>query len=132
MNDIRANKNVCLKFFELNSTGKYAEAMQLIHENVEWWVNGDLPTSGTYRGREAVTELFKLLADYFPTGLKLNLTAVTAEEDRVAIEMNSDGVLPNGRDYRNTYHMLFWVRDGFIVKTHEYFDTKYTAEVLSA
>jgi ketosteroid isomerase-like protein len=28
--------------------------------------------------------------------------------------------------------MLFWVRAGQISKAHEYFDTKYTAEFLSA
>ena len=132
MNDIQANKRVCLRFFELISAREYAQAMQLLHENVEWWVNGDLPSSGTYHGREAVTGLFGLLRDNVPAGLKINFTALTAEEDRVAVEMNSEGVFTNGREYRNIYHMLFWVRDGSIVKTHEYFDTKYTAEILSA
>ena len=67
-----------------------------------------------------------------PAGLKIHFPAITAEEDRVAIEMNSEGEFSNGRSYRNIYHMLFWVRGGLISKAHEYFDTKYTAEFLSA
>jgi len=132
MNDIQANKRVCRQFFEFISAREYDRAMQLLHENIEWWVNGDLPVSGTYHGREAVTGLFGLLRDNVPAGLKINFTAITAEEDRVAIEMNSEGDFSNGREYRNIYHMLFWVRDGSIVKAHEYFDTKYTAAFLSA
>ena len=131
MNDIQANKRVCLQFFELVCAREYDQAMQLLHEDVEWWVNGDLPTSGIYHGRDAVTDLFGLLRDNVPAGLKINFTAVTAEEDRVAVEMNSVGVFTGGREYRNLYHMLFWVHDGAIVRTHEYFDTQYTAQFLS-
>jgi ketosteroid isomerase-like protein len=104
--------------------------MQLLDDDIEWWVNGDLPASGTYHGREAVTGLFGLLRDNVPAGLEINITAATAEEDRVAIEMNSLGKFTGDREYRNIYHMLFWVRDGSIVKAHEYFDTKYTAQFL--
>lgn len=132
MNDIQANKRVCRQFFELVSAREYDQAMQLLSDDVEWWVNGDLPTSGTYHGREAVTNLFGLLKDNMPGGLKVYFTALTAEEDRVAIEMNSEGDFANGKHYRNTYHLLFWVRDGFIFKAREYFDTKYTAEIFAA
>ena len=131
MNDIQANKRVCTQFFSLVCAREYDRAMQLLQEDVEWWVNGDLPTSGTYHGRDAVTDLFGLLRDNVPAGLKIHFTAITAEEDRVAIEMNSEGDFANGRAYRNIYHMLFWVRDGLISKAHEYFDTKYTAEFLA-
>src|ERR1700730_1029229 len=117
MNDIQANKRVCMQFFDLVCAREYDRAMQLLQEDVEWWVNGDLPTSGTYHGRAA--------------GRTIHFTAITGEEDRVAVEMNSEGEFTNGRSYRNIYHMLFWVRDGLISKAHEYFDTKYTAEFLS-
>jgi ketosteroid isomerase-like protein len=50
----------------------------------------------------------------------------------IAVKWILRGEFTNGRSYRNIYHMLFWVRDGLISKTHEYFDTKYTAEFLSA
>ena len=131
MSDIQANKRVCRQFFELVSAREYDQAMQLLRDDVEWWVNGDLPSSGTYHGRAAVTDLFGLLRDNVPAGLTVNFTALTAEEDRVAVEMNSEGDFANGKKYRNTYHMLFWVSDGAIFKVHEYFDTKYTAEIFA-
>ena len=55
MNDIQANKRVCMQFFDLVCAREYDRAMQLLQHDVEWWVNGDLPTSGTYHGRDAVT-----------------------------------------------------------------------------
>jgi ketosteroid isomerase-like protein len=131
MNDIETNKRVCVQFFDLVCAREYDRAMQLLREDVEWWVSGDLPTSGTYHGRNAVTGLFGLLRDNVPAGLKIHFTAITAEEDRVAIEMNSEGEFANGRSYRNIYHMLFWVHDGLISKVHEHLDTKYTAIILS-
>ena len=131
MNDIQANKRVCRQFFELLVVREFDRAMQLIHEDVEWWVNGDLPTSGTHHGRAAVSDLFGLIRDNMPGGIRITITAITAEEDRVAVEMNSDGQFADGRDYRNIYHILFWMRDGQIGKAHEYFDTKYTAQFLS-
>jgi uncharacterized protein len=130
MNDIQANKGVCRQFFELVCAREYDRAMQLLHEDVEWWVIGDLPTSGHHHGRDAVTDLFALLRDNVPAGLKVNITALTAEEDRVAVEMNSEGVFPGDRVYLNVYHMLFWLRNGVIVKAHEYLDTQYTQKFL--
>lgn len=130
MHDIEANKKLCRQFFAHLSAREYDQAMQMIHEDAEWWIAGDFDTSGTYHGRDAVVALFGLIRDNAPDGLKLNLTAVTAEEDRVAVEMNSDGIL-SGREYRNVYHMLYWIRDGKIAKAHEHVDTKYTAQFVA-
>lgn len=128
MNDAQANKNLCRQFFELVCAREYDQAMQMIHEDAEWWVVGDLPTSGFHHGRDAVSSLFNLIRDNMPAGIKVNITALTAEEDRVSVEMNSSGEFTGGREYRNVYHMLFWMRDGMIFKAHEYFDTKYTQQ----
>lgn len=129
MSDLEANKKTCLNFFELATTGQIDAARALLHDEVEWWIVGDLPTSGTHKGPEAVMGLYGMLGQLLAPPIKLNFTAVTAEEDRVAIEMNSDCTFLDGRPYATDYHLLFRLKDGKIHRVKEYLDTKYVASV---
>lgn len=64
-----------------------------------------------------------LLAEPF----ELRLVDVTAQGERVAIEMTGHAPLKNGKVYDNRYHFLFVVRDGVIVEMREYCDTRAAA-----
>jgi ketosteroid isomerase-like protein len=65
----------------------------------------------------------------FKDGLEQRIGAVTAEDDRVAVEVEVEGVAPNGKLYNNTFHYLFRFRDGKICQVKEYVDTYHAAEV---
>jgi ketosteroid isomerase-like protein len=65
-----------------------------------------------------------------PNGVRLTITGVTAEGDRVAVEMDADGVSATGLQYQNQYHDLLEIRDGKIVAGREYLDTAHAAEVI--
>ena len=130
MTDTEINKQTCLKFFELATTGQFDAAKALLHDNVEWAIIGDLPWSGSHFGQDDVMNLFTMLGQIIAPPITLNFTTLTAEEDRVAIEMNSDCTLLNGSPYKTVYHQLFRLKDGKIVYAKEYFDTKYVAAVL--
>ena len=129
MSDLEANKNACLKFFELATTGQVDAAKALLHDDVEWWILGDLPSSGTHSGPDGVMTLFGMLGQHLAPPVKLNFTALTAEGDRVAVEMNGDCTFLDGRPYATHYHLLFKLKDGKIHRVNEYFDTKYVASV---
>jgi ketosteroid isomerase-like protein len=66
----------------------------------------------------------------FPKGLQFEIKTLTAEEDRVAIEVESRGMHVSGRPYHNEYHFLMRIRDGRIVEFKEYLDTLHANEVL--
>jgi ketosteroid isomerase-like protein len=56
--------------------------------------------------------------------LHLDILGMTAEEDRVAMEGESNILNPtNGRTYNNFYHYLFRVKDGQLILYKEYQDT---------
>ncbi len=131
MSNLEANKKTCLKFFELATSGQFDAARALLHDDVTWWILGDLPTSGTHAGPEAVINLFGMLGQFLAPPIKLNFTELTAEEDRVAVEMNGDCKFVDGTPYRTFYHLLFRIKDGKIFSGREYFDTKYVSEVFS-
>ena len=129
MSNAESNKQICVNFLELANSGQFDAASELLHDDAVWWINGDLPSSGTTRGKEAVLTLYKALEHFMQLPVKMNYTALTAEEDRVAVEMNGDCKFLDGRPYCTVYHMLYRLKDGKIIRCHEYFDTKYVAEV---
>jgi ketosteroid isomerase-like protein len=58
--------------------------------------------------------------------------SLTAEEDRVAMEAESDMVHPQtGRRYNNHYHFLFKVKDGQLTLFKEYQDTLHIYDFLA-
>ena len=129
MSDIETNKQICLKYFDLANTGQFDAMKELLHDDVEWWILGDLPSSGTHAGKDAVMKLFGMIEQSLAPPVKFNITAITAEDDRVAIEMNSDCKFRDGRPYCTVFHHLFMLKDGKIRRVNEYFDTKYVSEV---
>lgn len=78
----------------------------------------------------------KAIADFFAGGgaifeagaPTIEVTGVTAEGERVAIEATGHGSLRNGRDYDNRYHFLMIVRDGRVLSVREYMDSQHVAE----
>jgi len=83
------------------------------------------------RGR-AIPEFFAGGGAIFEAGAPtIEVTGVTAEGDRVAIEATGRGRLRNDRDYDNTYHFLMTVRDGRVESVREYMDSQHVAEVFS-
>lgn len=62
----------------------------------------------------------RLMSEHMKKPIKLRLLAMTAEDDRVAVEADSHGELTDGRIYENAYHFLFRFRGGRIREVREY------------
>jgi ketosteroid isomerase-like protein len=129
MSTIEDNKAVCRKFHVSIMEGKFDDAANLVAEDAVWWVQGNMVVSGFHRGRDAIKALLEPLKA-LPYGVRFEFGAVTAEADRVSVEMVAHAKLGEGREYNNTYHFLFTVKDGLIVQCKEYLDTKATYEAL--
>jgi ketosteroid isomerase-like protein len=98
-------------------------------EDFQIWVAGSLPFSGKGDKASAVAGMPAVLS-LFPSGLRFSIVAMTAEDDRVAIEATSVGTTALDRHYRQEYHFLMRVRDGKIVEWKEYMDTEQARKVL--
>ena len=121
MTNIETNKAVALEFLKSLETGP---RFDLVAPDARWWIQG--------HGFLSLAE-FKALAERV-AGTKapshMTIGYVTAEADRVAIECDGKGRQHDGRPYDNTYHFLFFVRDGLVTEVHEHFDTAYAREAL--
>jgi uncharacterized protein len=126
------NTKVALSFFAHLSAGEIEAALDLIADDVVWWLAGK-PEQFTIAGNKNKAQFAEMLATIekgMPNGIRLTITGATAEGDRVAVEMNADGVSASGKEYHNEYHDLLEVRDGKIHAGREYLDTAHAQEVI--
>jgi ketosteroid isomerase-like protein len=86
------------------------------------------------RDRAETLEMLRpLFASDDANRYSLQVVSVTAEDDRVAVEMEGDARCPwNGRTYRNIYFILMRVRDGKLFHYTEYQDTLHVFDVFFA
>jgi uncharacterized protein len=126
------HKKVALTFLENLSAGKIDAALELIADDVDWWLAGKPEQFALAGGKNKTqfAEMLSLIEAGMPNGIRLTITGVTADGDRVAVEMNADGVSATGKEYHNQYHDLLEVRDGQIHAGREYLDTAHAQEVI--
>jgi uncharacterized protein len=103
-------------------------------EDATWWLGGELPLSGTWRGRDAILGDFlgSIPRLYQPETISLEITSLIAEGASVALEWTSRALTTAGEEYENQCAGVFTVRDGKIVAVREYMDTQYAAAKFSA
>ncbi len=98
-------------------------------EHAVWRLDGDLPISGTWRGREAIMGEFlaTAMSYYEPGSVTLEITSIVADGEHVAMEWTSRARTIRGEPYENRCIGMFTVRDGRITRVHEYMDTLYAS-----
>tara|TARA_B100000902_G_scaffold239360_1_gene226662 strand:- start:2384 stop:2782 length:399 start_codon:yes stop_codon:yes gene_type:complete len=124
----RENKEIAIKFFEALSSGS-ATYLDFYNEDSIIWTAGDNDIGGTRNKKEIVDFAEGILAA-FPTGIIFNITGITAENERVAVEVSGEAVHASGKPYNNKYHFLLTIKDGKILELKEYMDTQLAAKIL--
>ncbi|HWA36802.1 MAG TPA: nuclear transport factor 2 family protein [Burkholderiales bacterium] len=128
---IEQNKRVASDFFVRIDANDVSGALALLAEDASYWIAGDkavIPSAGEH-DRNGMSKLFHLMGKAFKDGLRMAVKGITAEGDRVALEVESRGELKNGRVYQQKYHILMTIRDGRIVTVREYLDTQHVYDV---
>ena len=113
---------------------RYVQALQhkediagFFATDATWTLAGRLPLSGTWEGRDAILNGFlgQIGSLYEPGSISLEITSLTAQDDRVALEWTSRARLNNGEPYENHCIGVFTLADGRITAVREYMDTDY-------
>lgn len=124
---IETNKHVVAHFCELLTAGKTDAALDLMTDDVNYWILGDravTPSAGDH-SKAAMKRIFDAMSDRMTGPLQFIAKSMIAEGDQVALEAQSHGALKNGRVYANTYHLRLTLRDGKIATVREYLDTQH-------
>ena len=130
-NDQEGNKRLVLEFLDHQYAFRMDEAFALVAEDATWWMPGTLAFSGTYTKAE-IRAVFDTVPNRFVGVPDMEIQTVTAEDDRVAVEVEGRGTAVTGFEYHNTYHMLFRVRGGLIVSCRNHQDINHIREMMEA
>jgi len=101
-------------------------------EDAEWCLTGELPLSGTWKGRDVIFDAFltRAMESYEPGSVSFEVTHLLGDGDRVAMEWITRGRSRGGEPYENHYFGLFTVRDGKIASIREYLASAAAAHAL--
>jgi ketosteroid isomerase-like protein len=124
MADLEANKAVARRYMQAVEEGDAATIEALQHPDCTWWISG----YGDMSRADFIASVTGglLLAQR----RSAQVVGITAEADRVAVEVRGEMVFPD-RVYRNDYHNLLVIRDGQILSGREYMDTRAAAEAFA-
>jgi ketosteroid isomerase-like protein len=113
---IQFNHQIVRDFFAAAGSGNLPDA--LLTSDMTVWTT---TTPGAAPGKKYQAAI-KHLQSLFNGGLAYTINSLTAEDDRVAAEIQSRGTLVNGQEFRNTYVFIFRIRDGRIASIAEHFN----------
>lgn len=128
---IEDNKRIACEFFARFNANDIPGALDTMADDATWWIAGkkdSVPVAGV-KSKEQIARVFYRMVNQLKDGLRMTVKSVTAEGDRVAVEVTSYGELKNGRVYEQEYHTLIEVRGGKISAVREYLDTQHVFEV---
>lgn len=123
------NKAVVTRFFEMLNANEQAGLADVYTEDARVQTMGRTLISGVF-DRSQVTAAAARVFDAFPKGIRFVVHHMTAEDDHVAVEVESFAEHISGTPYNNQYHFLFQMRDGKIVQLKEYCDTELITDVI--
>jgi len=121
------NKRLAEEFVARFGGRDIAGVLAHMTDDLSYWIAGkpgSVPTCGT-RDKAQMARLFESMMAGLDGGLAMTVKGMTAEGDRVAVELEGRGALKNGRVYSQEYHILLRFRDGKICAVREYLDTQH-------
>ena len=126
------NKRLAIELLNASAVHDGKRFDELLHPDATYWVIGK-PHLFSYGGEQTREQIVAYMStpSIFVGGVQTTFGDITAEDDRVALEAETKGTLPDGRVYTNVYHYLMKFKDGKIIRVKEYLDTQSAAEFFS-
>jgi uncharacterized protein len=85
---------------------------------------------GGKKTKDQLRQELGMMRDVLPNGVALTVHTITAEDDRVHLELSGTAQTANGKEYNNRYHWFIQVRDGKVSVFRDYFDSDYAIRQL--
>jgi ketosteroid isomerase-like protein len=128
---VEENKEFVLSWFELALKGDTEGWAELMHDDFRYYSPGNMPLSG-WRDKAGFLETAALLVPFMAGPLTLKVGTITAEDDRVLFEAESDMQVVGGKHYNNVYVMAVRIRDGKVLELKEFSDTLHVYQTFDA
>jgi len=119
------NKASVKQLVEGLGTNGSPSAFDILHDDAVLTVMADadtFPVSGDM-SKPAFIEHMKRFHESLPSGIRVSVTSVIADEANASVEATSNALLANGKTFNQVYHFAFELEDGKVVRAREYIDT---------
>ena len=126
--DSEENKDIAIKFFKALSSGSETY-LNYYNDDAIIWTAGDNSIGGT-RTKQEIVDFAQGILSAFPDGIKFTITGITAENERVAVEVSGEAMTDSGKNYNNKYNFFFKLKNGKILELHEYMDNQIAAKII--
>jgi ketosteroid isomerase-like protein len=123
MSQAQANHDLARAYFTAVANGELPDA--LLTPDMTAWL-----TSGATLDKARYQHLIRLLAAMCDGPPRFTVLSLTAEEDRVVAEAESQAKLIDGADYANSYVFVFRIRDGRLASIAEHYNARIVEEKL--
>jgi ketosteroid isomerase-like protein len=125
------NKALLQRIYADLAEGNSRSFVEAMADNFRWVIAGSSRWSRTFEGKQAVmTQLFGALRATIADRVRTSATRFIADGDQVVVEARGNNLTHAGVPYRNSYCMIYTVRDGKLVEMVEYMDTDLALKVL--
>jgi ketosteroid isomerase-like protein len=123
------NKALAAELINAISVGDVEGIKKLVSEDCKWWVMG-FPRDQPFTRERMLRGARTIIDQVLPGGFNMKIEGMTAEADRVAVEVQGHSYTTSGKLYNNFYHFLFEFHDGKVIRGMEYTNPKHALEVL--
>ena len=125
------SRSVIERYMAAVGAGDAATMRAIFAPDATWQLDGELPISGTWHGRDAIMDdFFGTAMSYYEAGsVSIEVTSLLVDGADVAVAWTSRARTTSGAPYENHCAAWFHVRDGHIQAVREYMDTQYAADV---
>ena len=118
MTSLRDHKTLVREYFRMLDANDLDAMFSLVADEVKIWH----PIEG-HIGKHEFRRIHEALLPNLDGNLCSKIISLTAEDARVAAQVEGGGMLKNVGRYSNRYCWLFVIRDGLIVEIFDYADT---------
>jgi ketosteroid isomerase-like protein len=123
-----ANKALVRQWFGLLNEGRFDEAAGLSDPDGTVW---SPRVRQEYAFRDWYPMYGRMIGERFNDGLRFEVGAITAEEDRVSVLAEVRATKSDGTEYHNLYHWYFEADGTRITGAREYNDTLYASQAFA-
>jgi ketosteroid isomerase-like protein len=133
MTVLEDNKATAWRWIEAMCRGDIETMTTMLTDDCRVFVAGSTTSGGWQTREQFVTRMTRVgggAGSLFSGPMTVDVGAVTAEDDRVCVEMELRVPVTAGGTYNNQFHWLIRVRDGMIAEAKEYQDTLHAFDVI--
>ena len=126
---LEANKEIVREFIDALGKLDGDRFLSFLTEDVMFETPGQFEASGV-KTKTMVAKEFPPMRAIMPNGLRFEILSMTAEDDRVHVELKGFAKTHLNTDYNNRYHYAIVLRDGKISSFRDYLDSDLVMRVM--